>query len=319
MTATQQYPTKTAEIAERVGRNEKALKQRFYNLKLTGFSSNELSFENAKALIESYEQPSEASEQQTATDSATAEQQRQEVQMLLDEKLALEQQRKAAATEAATIEQQRKAAATEAATIEQQRKAAATEAATIEQQRKAAATEAATIEQQRKAAATEAATIEQQRQQAATERARSRNFTEYDFINYVSMLLAIWGFYHKMDGTGLLFVSLPIAFEIRSIRNMKKATRKLAADFAFGVCCVIDILFIPLHYTTFADKLQNQSNLPFEYETCASAIALFIGVLAILALIATRKETRDDANANEAAKATDSASPEAEILRGAIV
>ena len=100
---------------------------------------------------------------------------------------------------------------------------------------------------------------------------------------------------------------------------MKKATRKLVANFSFGVCCVIDVAFMPLHYTTFADKLENKANLPFSYQVCASAISLFIGVLCILALIATRKETRDDANANEAARATDSASPETEILRGGAI
>jgi hypothetical protein len=114
-------------------------------------------------------------------------------------------------------------------------------------------------------------------------------------------------------------VSLPVAFEIRSIRNMKKATRQLVSQFSFGVCCVIDILFVPLHYTTFADKLQGKSNLPFEYEICAGAISLFIGVLTILALIATRKETRDDANANEAANEAASASPEAQNTEGVAI
>ena len=138
MGAITNIPTKTAAIAALTGKDILTLKQQFYRLKLQGWSSNELTPDNAEKLINSYQLHSNNEQQNTAT----TEQDTVEVQ----------QQRQQAATERATMEQQRKATEQREKELEQQRQQAATEQQQIEQQREQARQELENLEQQKQQA-----------------------------------------------------------------------------------------------------------------------------------------------------------------------
>lgn len=281
--------------------------------------------EQQKRHIEQQKTTLATDKQHAATEAATAKQQATEAQQAKRTAMAAQQaaeQRQKEAESAllqlqqqqATVTAQRHAATATDADLDKLRQQIRQQQTENEQQRTALTRQK--IEQQEsnntlektrteilkkaKEVEAQAKETEAKRQQVAAtletieaEKVSARTFTEFDFINYAVLLFAAWGFL-AFGITGVLIAAFPVAFGIRSIKNMKKASRVKSSKYNMYVSCTIDILFTPLHYKTIADALEDSTNLPFDYQYCAVGLAIFISVLSILALIGTRKETTDD-------------------------